>query len=79
MSRDLVVLVGLVLGLAVFVTAHVVLAIRLTSAPERWRGLVALLVPPLGVLWGVRRGHRVNVAIVVASIGVYVIALIVAR
>ena len=45
------------LGFAVLVLAHLALAPKLTLAQPRWRGLVALVVPPFAPLWGFRAGH----------------------
>ena len=45
-------LAGLVLGFATLVTVHLALALRLILRERpRWRGLVALVVPPLAVIW----------------------------
>ncbi len=71
-------LAGLVLGFATLVTVHVALAIRLTRRERpRWRGLVALVIPPLAVIWGFRAGFRRNAVLWLVAVVVYLIALIV--
>jgi hypothetical protein len=77
--KDTFVLAGLVLGFATLVTTHVALAIRLalTERP-RWRGLVALLVPPLGLIWAFRAGFRRTAVVWLVAVLVYVVALIAA-
>ena len=50
--RDGIITAALVLGLATLITVHVGLAFRLLFRQRpRWRGLVALVVPPLAVIW----------------------------
>ena len=40
------------LSLALLVTAHLAIVGRLSRRTPRWRAAVALLVPPLAVVWG---------------------------
>jgi hypothetical protein len=76
--KDTLVLAGLVLGFATLVTVHVALAIRLMRRERpRWRGLVALVVPPLAVIWGFRAGFRRNAVLWLVAVVIYLIALIV--
>lgn len=71
---------ALIVGLATLVTAHVALSARLLfAARPRWRGLVAFVVPPLGVIWALRAGWYRTAGVWLASVLVYVIALIAAR
>jgi hypothetical protein len=78
--RDVVVLVTLVLAFATLVTAHVAIAARLVlTRRPRYRGVLALLVPPLAPIWGMREGLRRNAAIWIAALLVYVVALIAAN
>lgn len=71
-------LAGLVLGLATLVTVHVALAGRIFLRQRpRWRGLLALIVPPLAVIWGFRAGYRRASVLWLVAVVVYVIALIV--
>lgn len=76
---DLAVLIALLLAFATFVTAHVAIAARLLARKgERWRGVVALVVPPLAPLWGLQRGWRRAAVIWLSSVVVYSAALIAA-
>lgn len=71
-------LVGLVLGFATLATVHVALAGRLfLNTRPRWRGLLALVVPPLAVIWGFRSGFRRTSVLWLVAVVVYLIALIV--
>jgi hypothetical protein len=75
--KDAILMATLFLGLATLVTAHVALAWRLFfQARPRWRGIVALVVPPLALIWGLRAGWRVNAAIWVGAVALYLIALV---
>jgi hypothetical protein len=75
--RNAILLAGLVLGLATFITTHVALAGRIFLRQRpRWRGLVALVVPPLAPIWALRAGWRVSAAIWIGAIALYVIALV---
>lgn len=77
--KDLLVLAALALGFATLVTLHVTLAARLLRQKPRWRGPVALVVPPLALLWAFRAGwYRSGVLWLIALL-VYVIALIIAQ
>ncbi|MFO0555024.1 MAG: hypothetical protein U0271_41990 [Polyangiaceae bacterium] len=70
--RDAVVLGMLVLGFAGFITTHFVLAVMLLFAERpRWRGAVALLVPPLGALWAWRAGRKPTVVLWIVSVLLY--------
>ncbi len=76
---DALVTVALLLGLATLITAHVALAARLALRERpRWRGLVALVVPPLGVIWALRAGWKALAAVWLGATFVYALALIVA-
>ena len=71
---------ALVLGFATLVTAHVALVARLVLRERpRWRGLVALVVPPLAVLWGFRAGWRRTATVWLVAVVVWVVALIAAQ
>lgn len=78
-TKDLVVVAALVLALATLITAHVALVVRLLLRPPRWRGMVALLVPPLAVLWAFREGWRKTATIWLLAIVVWVSALLVVQ
>lgn len=76
---DLALYITLVVALAAFVTAHVALsaALLITTRP-RWRGVVALFVPPLAPLWGFLAKRRVGSIAWCAFLAIYVAARIVA-
>ena len=68
----------LFVGLATLVTVHVALAARLGRQRPRWRGLVALVVPPLAVMWAFREGWRRTAFLWLGAVAVYTAALTVA-
>jgi hypothetical protein len=75
--KDLLITALAVLGLATLITVHVALSARLVlRARPRWRGLVALVVPPLAVIWGFRAGWKGLSSLWLAALAVYVLALI---
>jgi drug/metabolite transporter (DMT)-like permease len=78
--RDGIIYAGLILGFATLVTVHVALAGRMFLRQRpRWRGLVALVVPPLGVIWALRAGWKKLGLTWIGALVVYVVALIAAR
>lgn len=80
MAKDTVIVAALVLAFATLVTAHVALVARLVlRVRPRWRGLVALVVPPLAVLWAFRAGWRKTAAVWLVAVLVWVVALIAAQ
>jgi hypothetical protein len=73
--KDYLVLGALVVTFATFVTVHVFLAGRLLlRATPRWRGLVAIVLPPLAPIWGYREGWRRSATLWVASVIGYLVA-----
>ena len=80
MVKDAIILGGLVLGFATLVTVHLALAFRLTvRSRPRWRGPVALVVPPLAVIWAFKAGWRRSAIVWLAAVLIYAIALIAAQ
>jgi hypothetical protein len=75
MTRDLLLLGGLVVAFATLVTAHVTLALGLARRRPRWRGLVALVVVPLAPMWGWRERMRVRGVLWIASAIAYAVTL----
>ena len=75
---DFVVLIALVLGFAVLVTTHVALAVGLFSRTPRWKGPLALLVPPLAPYWGMEAGMKRRAAVWVIALCIYALARILA-
>lgn len=77
--KDAIITLALVLALATLITAHVGLSARLALRERpRWRGLVAFVVPPLAVIWGLKAGWRGIAAVWLGAVGVYVLALLAA-
>lgn len=77
--RDILVLSMLLVGFAVLITAHVAIASRLLlRARPRWRGLVALVIPPLAPIWAFREGWRGSGFTWVGGVLLYVVGRIVA-
>ena len=76
---DVVLVILLVVGFAAFVSLHVALSgILFFAEKPRWKGLVALVVPPLAPLWGFRAGRTRVSSAWLAVLGVYVVARVVA-
>jgi hypothetical protein len=77
--KDIIVLATLIVAFASLVTIHVAVASRLVlRARPRWRGLVALVVPPLAPILAFREGWRRSGIAWIAAVLVYVAVLIVA-
>lgn len=76
---DSIVLAALVLSFATLVTAHVALAFGLTLERPRWKGPLALLVPPLAPYWGMEAGMKKRAAFWVGAVCVYALARILAE
>lgn len=78
--KDSLALATLILAFATLVTVHVAIAGRLAlRSRPRWRGLVALVVPPLAPIYGYREGWRKTSALWLVAVIVYVVALLVAQ
>jgi len=76
----MVVVAVLILAFATLVTVHIALGFRLVLRTRpRWRGLLALLVPPLAPIWAFREGWRASGALWIGSVVVYLVALVVAQ
>jgi len=69
----------LVLSFATLVTSHVVIAVRLAWRTQpRYRGLVALVVPPMAPVWAWgQRWTRLS-SLWIGSLLAYVVALVAA-
>ena len=62
------------LSLGLLVTAHVALVALLAGRSPRWRAAVALVVPPLAIVWGRGSSRRWCVVWLVAA-ALYVVTL----
>jgi hypothetical protein len=58
-----------------FLGAHLALLVFLFSRSPRYRGLVALAVPPLAAYWGWRGERRTRVYLWLASLAVYTVGV----
>jgi hypothetical protein len=77
--RDIVVLAAVVLGFAALMTAHVVTVAGMVRRRSGfWRCLAACFVPVLAPYWAWQERMRVRSGIWVASLLVYVVALVAA-
>ena len=76
---DIAVLIALVVSFATLITVHVALAIGLTLNRPRWRGPLALVVPPLAPYWGMEVGMKRRAALWVGALSVYALARIIAE
>lgn len=75
--KDYLVLAGLVVAFATLVTVHVFIAARLVlRARPRWRGGLALIVPPLAPIWAWREGWRRSAQLWVLAVVAYGVALL---
>ena len=75
---DIAILVVLVSAFAFLVTTHLALSLALCIRLSWWRGLLALLVPPLAPYWGYESGFRVAAALWLIFVFVYSVTLIAA-
>jgi hypothetical protein len=78
--KDTIVLAVLLLAFATLITVHIALASRLVlRARPRWRGVLALVVPPLAPIWAFREGWRRSAVLWIAAVVVYLVARIAAE
>jgi len=64
--------------LGAFVTTHVALSATVAQDRPRWRGLLALIVPPLAPYWGWHANRRRLAVLWILAFLCYAIALLVA-
>ena len=77
--KDAVVLALLVMSFATLVTTHVVIAARLLwRVSPKYRGVVALVVPPMAPVWAWGQRWTRLVSLWIGSLLAYVVALVVA-
>ncbi|NUP09851.1 MAG: hypothetical protein HOW73_27710 [Polyangiaceae bacterium] len=76
---DAVLFALMVLTFAAFVTVHLVLVAALTFAHRpRWRGVAALVLPPLAAIWGWRAGRKRSVVLWGSAIVLYALVRLIA-
>jgi hypothetical protein len=71
---DIAIVLTLTGAFAVLVTTHVVLVVSLLLRKPHWRGLLALLLPPLAPYWGMEERMRFRAALWVGALVIYVVA-----
>jgi hypothetical protein len=77
--KDILVLATVIVAVATLITVHVAVAGRLVlRARPRWRGLVALIVPPLAPIWAFREGWRRSAIAWLAAVVLYIVGRIAA-
>ena len=67
------VFLAMVVLFALAVTAHVAIAFGLSRVHPRWRGLVALVVPPIAPYWALRNRMPVRAIVWVAGVAGYLL------
>jgi hypothetical protein len=72
---DLMALLFIVLGFALLLTAHVVLAVNFAIARLWRRALVGFLVPPIAPVLAFHAGARLWPIVWIAAAGVYIIGM----
>jgi hypothetical protein len=68
---DLALLALICVAVGLHLVAHVTLVIGLLRRKPWWRGLVALVIPPLAPFWGYEAELRGRVTLWVATLAVY--------
>jgi len=72
---DLLFIFVLSSSFGLLVTAHVALVAGLCLRAPRWRGLLALVVPPLAPYWGWEAKMRVRAGLWFGGLAVYAMSL----
>jgi hypothetical protein len=75
---DVTILATLLVAFGLLVTTHLALAVALLLRSPWWRGLVALLVPPLAPYWSYESGLKIGAALWLLALFLYAVALIAA-
>ena len=72
---DFAIFALLLLSFATLLTVHVVICVRLWFVKDRrWRGTVALLVPPLAPWWSREEAWRTSTRLWLGAVVVYALA-----
>lgn len=72
---DLLLIFVLAGSFGLLVTAHVALVVGLSLRSPRWRGLLALVVPPLAPYWGWEERMRVRAALWAFGLALYAMSV----
>jgi hypothetical protein len=65
----------LAISLVLYAGAHVALVVGLFRREPRWRGAVALVVPPLAPYWGWPLGMRARAWLWLGALGAYALGV----
>ncbi len=74
MARDELAAGALIGSFAAWGVVHVLLVARLLAERPRWRGVLAIVVPPLAPYWAARAGRRVRAAAWIVALVIWVAA-----
>jgi hypothetical protein len=72
---DLLLILVLSSSFGLLVTAHTALVVGLWLRAPRWRGLLALVVPPLAPYWGWEAKMRVRAGLWALGLAIYAMSL----
>ena len=75
---DIAIVVALLGSFALLLTVHVALAIGLLLRRPRWRGPLALVVPPLAPYWGISAKMRIRSGLWIGALALYTLARVAA-
>jgi hypothetical protein len=75
---DWVVVIALSLSFGALVTSHLALCVGVARQEGLWRAALALVIPPLALIWGFSHRMFVRSAIWLLGAVVYLVALIAA-
>ena len=75
---DVAILATLLFAFGLLVATHLALSVQLLLRSPWWRGLVALLVPPMAPYYGYESGLKVSAAVWLVAVFLYAVALIAA-
>lgn len=77
--RDALVVLALSTAAGAWVTTYFAIAFGLTARPPRWRGAVAIALPPLGLYWALRERLFFRAIVNILAAATYLTALLLAR
>jgi len=76
---DALVTLGAAVSFGLLATVHLALVRALWRTPPRWRSLVGLALPPVGLLFAIQAGFRYRAALWTLCLVLYLGMLIAAR
>ncbi len=75
---DLLIVLSLSLAFGAWVTSHLLLVLGVTRREGAWRGMLSLVVPLMAPIWGLKHQLKIRSGVWIASLVLYVVALIAA-